>query len=86
MTPTPNPDLRRHPMPVLSRRCRNPLAVGMPLAVKLEMTAPGGSRKWPGLFDGRGRLRGGRFGLDDALRPTTDSAPPSLLLLPEDQP
>lgn len=84
--PMPNPDLRRHPMPVLSRRCRNPLAMGMPLAVKFEVAVPGASQEWPGLFDRRGRLRSDRFGLDDALRPKTDSAPPSLLLLPEGQP
>jgi hypothetical protein len=84
--PTPNPDLRRHPMPVLSRRCRNPLAMGMPLAMKFELTVPGGSQEWSGLFDWRGRPRGGRFGLDDALGPKTDSTPPSLLLLPEGQP
>lgn len=84
--PTPNPDLRRHPMPVLSRRCRNPLAIGMPLTMKLEVAVPGTSEEWPGLFGRRERLRSDRFGLDDALGPKTDSTPSSLLLRPEGQP
>lgn len=76
--PAEDTGLREDPMPVLSRRCFNPLAL------RLQPTGSVRIRLAPDLYHPPGRLNRDPFGLDGSLHMKVDSMSPRFV--PEAQP